>query len=52
MFVIWRGPETDDGHTVYWLGGEVVDRWPSVFEFCLATVRLNQVSIEHALRQR
>lgn len=53
VFVIWRGgPVVEHGHPVYWLGGEVVDQWPNVFEFCLATVRLNEVSIEHALRRR
>ncbi|GIG36256.1 SMI1/KNR4 family protein [Cellulomonas pakistanensis] len=50
VVAVWLGgPVTEGGHPVLYFAGEVIDRWPNVYEWWLRMLVLQERSLAHVL---
>lgn len=51
VMALWLGgPVTEGGHPVLYFSGEIVDRWPNIYEWWLGMLVLQERSLAHVLK--
>ena len=51
VMALWtEGPVTEGGHPILYFSGEIVDRWPNVYEWWLGMLLLQERSLAHVLK--
>lgn len=51
VMALWiGGPVTEGGHPVVSFAGEIIDRWPNVYEWWLGMLLLQERSLAHVLK--